>query len=168
MTDGTTDLPPANDSIQSMAEEIFQIYRLIALARSRAPAERGDLSETEFLTLDCLQREQPLTIGEVQREIGVVPAQMSRIVRALETQGGRGLIACNINASDRRRIDMTLTPDGKESYDQFKDNRVGSIRTILEALDPADQSHFIRILRQIRGAFEALLQLPAPSENSPE
>ena len=156
------------DTVESMAEEIFQIYRLIALARSRAPIDRGDISETEFLALDCLERQQPMTIGEVQKQIGVVPAQMSRIVRALETQGGRGLVACQINAEDRRRIDMTLTSNGKEAYDQFKNNRVKSIRTILDALDPSDRSHFIRILRQIRVAFEAVLEVEEPDASGGE
>ncbi|MHC5112142.1 MAG: MarR family winged helix-turn-helix transcriptional regulator [Planctomycetota bacterium] len=153
-------MPDSEETLQSMGEEIFQIYRLIAIARSRRPSAKGDLSETEFLTLDSLVREEPLTIGEVQRRIGVVPAQMSRIVRAIETQGGRGLVQCNINAEDRRRIDLALTDEGKEVYDQFKHNRLGSMIAILQALEPEDRLHFMRILRKIRETFEHLLDKP--------
>jgi len=140
-----------------MAGEIFELYRLIAIARSRQPAGHDDLSETEFLTLDALSKQQPLTIGEVQKQIGVVPAQMSRIVRSLEQQGGKGYIMCAINPEDRRRIDLELTNNGKEAYEQYRTNRLASIYTILTSLPPEDRLHFMRILGQIRKAFEKLL-----------
>ena len=76
-------LPDSQKTLDQMAEEIFELYRLIAIARSRRPAGPDDLSETEFITLDMLTKEQPLTIGEIQKQIGVLPAQMSRIVRVI-------------------------------------------------------------------------------------
>ena len=141
-----------------MALDIFELYRLIAMARSRRPAGPDDLSETEFLTLDLLSKQQPLTIGEVQKSIGVVPAQMSRIVRALEDQGGRGYVECNINPKDRRRIDISLTSSGKISHDKYRETRLGSMRQILEVLSSDDRTHFMRILSQIRDAFAEILQ----------
>lgn len=147
-------MPETQKTLDLMAGEIFELYRLIALARSRQPSGPDDLAETEFLTLDLLAREQPLTIGSVQKQIGVVPAQMSRIVRALEEQGGKGYVRCQINAQDRRRIDISLTPTGKEAYEKYRSNRLGSMYAVLEVLPPDDRLHFMRILEQIRSAFE--------------
>ena len=147
-------MPHTQKTLDLMAAEIFELYRLIALARSRQPAGPDDLAETEFLTLDLLSREQPLTIGNVQKQIGVVPAQMSRIVRALEEQGGKGYVQCQINVQDRRRIDISLTPAGKEAYEKYRTNRLSSMYAILEVLPPDDRLHFMRILEQIRLAFE--------------
>lgn len=139
--------------MDEMALEIFELYQLIAVARSRRPAVPDDLSETEFLTLDLLSKEQPLSIGEVQRRIGVVPAQMSRIVRALEEQGGRGYVECNINPRDRRRIDISLTPAGASAHKRYRATRLGSMHQVLRVLSPDDRECFMRILRQIRQAF---------------
>ena len=137
--------------------EIFDLYRIIALARSRQPSGPDDLSEAEFLTLDLLTKRQPLTIGEIQKEIGVLPAQMSRIVRSLEEQGGRGYVECRINPRDRRRIDVTLTEDGSKAYESYRSVRLGSMYEILRVLPVDDRLHFMRILGQIRDAFAARL-----------
>ena len=83
-------MPDDKKSLGPMVSEIFDLYRLIAAARSRRPSGPDDLSETEFITLDLLAKAESMTIGEVQKLIGVVPAQMSRIVRSWEAQGATG------------------------------------------------------------------------------
>lgn len=142
-------------ALEDMALEIFELYLLIAVARSRRRSCDGDLSETEFLTLDLLSKEQPQTIGAVQKRIGVVPAQMSRIVRALEEQGGHGYVESKINPSDRRRIDISLTASGAGAHEKYRATRLSSMQQILEVLNPKDRTDFMRILRQIRDAFAA-------------
>lgn len=142
-----------------MAVEIFELYRLIAIARTRRPTGPDELSETEFLTLDLLENEEPLTIGEVQKRIGVVPAQMSRIVRSLEGAGGKAFVACKINANDRRRVDISLTPAGKTALENYRNVRMGTMYHVLKALKPLDRLEFMRMLREIRGAFQSLLNL---------
>ncbi len=138
-----------------MVEEIFALFKVIAAARSRRPSSSSDLSETEFLAMDVLAKDGPLTIGEVQKRIGVVPAQMSRIVRSLEVEGGRGFVECKINPKDRRRIDVSLTDSGNKALGAFRQGRLASFYTVLEALDPADRTEFMRMLRCIRDTFEA-------------
>ncbi len=146
-------MPDSQETLDKMAAEIFELYRLIALARSRKPSGPDDLSEAEFLTLDLLTKQQPRTIGEIQKEIGVLPAQMSRIVRALEEQGGRGYVECKINASDRRRIDVSLSDGGAKAYETYRTARLGSMYEILRVLAPNDRIEFMRMLGQIRDAF---------------
>ncbi len=150
-------MPDSRETLDKMAMEIFELYRLIAIARSRRPAGPDDLSETEFLTLDLLAKEQPLTIGEIQKHIGVLPAQMSRIIRALEEQGGRGYVDCQINPQDRRRINVTLTDGGMTAYQIYRSARLGSMHDLLLILDHDDRLSFMRILREIRVAFEEKL-----------
>ena len=148
-------MPDSQETLNKMAAEIFELYRLIALARSRVPSGPDDLSESEFLTLDLLTKKEPRTIGEIQKEIGVLPAQMSRIVRALEEQGGRGYVECKINARDRRRIDVVLTDGGAKAYDNYRSVRLGSMYEILRVLAPTDRLEFMRMLGEIRDAFAA-------------
>ncbi len=156
-------MPHTQETLDGMAAEIFELYRLIAIARTRAPTGGEDLSETEFLVLDALTKQESQTIGDVQRTIGVVPAQMSRIVRSLERQGGDAYIECTINTEDRRRVNLALTSVGTEAYNKFKSNRLGSMLAVLQALEPEDRISFMRNLRQIRMAFEERLN-KAPTE----
>lgn len=151
-------MPDSQQTMDAMADEIFELSQVIATFRSRQPTGPDDLSETEFLTLDLLTKNQSLTIGEIQKTVGVVPTQMSRIVRALEEQGGRGYVECKINSQDRRRIDVSLTQAGKKSYDAYRTTRLSSMHKILEVLEPEDRLHFMRILRQIRITFAKKLK----------
>jgi len=151
-------MPESRELVDKMAEEIFVLFKIVAFARSQRQATSGDLSETEFLALDVLARSGPMTIGEVQKQIGIVPTQMSRVVRALEIEGGRGFVECRINPQDRRRIDLSLTEAGQEAHDAFRHSRLSSFYTVLEALDPEDRPHFMRMLQQIRRAFEQAIE----------
>ncbi len=136
-----------------MAEEVFGLFKVIAAARSRKQTGSTDLSETEFVTLDVLTKEGPLTIGEVQKRVGVAPAQMSRVVRALEVEGGRGFVECKINPKDRRRVNLTLTDAGANAFASFRHSRLSSFHTILGALEPTDRTEFMRMLKLIGDAF---------------
>lgn len=146
-------MPDSKETLDKMVSEIFELYRVIAIARSRSPAGPDDLSEAEFLTLDLLTKCESLTIGEIQKQIGVLPAQMSRIVRSLEEQGGRGYVECRINPRDRRRIDVSLTESGVKAHAAYREARMGSMYVILASLNSADRVQFMRILGEIRAAF---------------
>ncbi len=152
-------MPDTQQTMDKMAEEIFELYRLIAIARSRQPSGAQDLSEGEFLALDVLAKEAPLTIGDVQKRIGVVPAQMSRIVRSLEVNRGKGFLSCEINQQDRRRVNVKMTGDGKQAYKDYRTNRLSSMRAVLEALVPEDRIEFMRMLLCIREAFSERLNI---------
>ncbi len=146
------DTPEKRKQLEAMAEEIFALRQLSSLARARA--ERGNdadsLTETEFLTLDLLAKNEQMTVGEIQKSIGVLPAQMSRIIRALEDKGGAAYIQCQINPEDRRKIDVTLTNEGRKAFTGYRSARLGATVKILSALSQPERDDFIRIMRRIR------------------
>jgi DNA-binding MarR family transcriptional regulator len=157
-------LPRSKQTLDAMADEIFELYRVIAALRSQQNRGQEDLSETEFLTLDILAKDGPMTIGEAQRRIGVVPAQMSRVVRALEESGGKGYIECRINPEDRRRVDISLSKTGRDAHARFRTARLGSMYAVLEALPPDDRLEFMRMLRQIRTHVESAAGVTSEAE----
>src|SRR5262249_13038627 len=96
--------------LDELAQRFFQvlIHLDLELPRSR---RRGDLKEMEFHTLALLQQHHTLIVGDLQRYLSVLPAQMSRIIRSLESRE-EALIACCINPQDKRKINVKLTPAG--------------------------------------------------------
>jgi DNA-binding MarR family transcriptional regulator len=146
----------------AMANEIIELSNLGVLARIRAKAAGGDesraFSETEFLTLDFLVKHGEQTVGDIQKSVGVLPAQMSRIIRSLEQKGGVPFVECNINPDDRRRVDVSITPEGKKAYDSYRTARVTQTMEVLAGLAPDDRDEFIRILRMIRHHMDKRLQ----------
>jgi DNA-binding MarR family transcriptional regulator len=151
MTNTASDDP----SLQAMAEEIFSLtvlgWRERLMSRQQGAPE---LSESQFLALDALARAtDTLTVGEVQRSVGVLPAQMSRIIRSLETGFDKPLIQCALNQVDKRKIDVTLTPEGRQAYDDFRNVRVTRSVEVLRNLTPADREDFIRVCHKIRESY---------------
>ena len=116
------------------------------------------LSEAEFLTLDFLAKDDDRTVGEIQKYVGVLPAQMSRLIRALEKKDGQALVACKINPQDRRKINVRLTSTGRSTHKAYKGRRLALTSEILKALSDSDRARFMRILRQIREMMTARLK----------
>ena len=144
--------------LQEFVEEVFELSKDIWGAQSRTrEKEQSEISETEFLVLDLLSQSQPLSVGEIQRHIGVLPAQMSRIVRSLESKGDQPLIACKINAQDKRKIDVELSEAGVEAHQAYRKLKLGSIEKMLLTLSDQDREEFMRLLRLIRESMRKLM-----------
>jgi DNA-binding MarR family transcriptional regulator len=145
-----------------MAEEVFDLtvltWRERVMSRHSIAAE---LSESQFLTLDLLQQQAPQTVGELQRGIGVLPAQMSRIIRSMESHFEKPLITCALNPHDKRKIDVTSTVHGKQVYDEFRQARLAKILDVLARLPDSDRIDFVRICQQIKPPLRAAIDRPA-------
>ena len=87
--------------IAQLAEAILAMSKRSWIEASRETAE---ITESEFLALDYLTEAGTATVGEAQQHIGVVPAQMSRLLRRMESAE---LVKSDINREDRRRVDIT-------------------------------------------------------------
>lgn len=147
---------PASElsQLHEFAQEIFELSKSIWAAQTRSKSRHhAEINETEFLALDILSKAgRPITVGDIQRQIGVQPAQMSRIIRALESKAESPLVSCGINAQDKRKINVELTPAGKKAYEAYQAMKLGTIEKILSGLSEADRREFIRILRLIRSS----------------
>lgn len=129
----------------------MELTNLVAAMRSRArKSDPEELSETEFLALDLLVKNGTMNVGEIQREIGVLPAQMSRLMRALEGKGVGSLVECRINEDDRRKVDVTLSDVGRKEWQEYRDARRQTNIEFLEHLDPADREGLMRGIRSFR------------------
>src|ERR1700730_11260891 len=101
------------DQLALISRELFELVTHINMAALRGRRRPEDLKELEFLTLTILQEQGTMIVGDIQRLLGVLPAQMSRIIRSLENRE-RPLIACRINPRDKRKIDVCLTASGEK------------------------------------------------------
>lgn len=144
-------------SLEQMAEEIFLLTVESWRRRtSSRQSEQIDLSESQYLTLDVLYHAAAvLHVGEIQRAIGVLPAQMSRIIRSLEAGFDRPLIRCELNQADKRKIDVRITPEGREYFENYRALRVQRTVKTLNKLPEQDRRDFVRICGMIRELHRA-------------
>src|ERR1700682_5952604 len=122
--------------VEDIAHELFQVVTQICLSTLRGRRRSGDLKEVEFLTLSLLQAHGILIVGDIQRVLGVLPAQMSRVIRSLESRE-RPLIQCRINSRDKRKIDVELTAQGEKTLVDYQGKRVG--RIVGQLSNPSDE-----------------------------
>ena len=139
--------------IDDIAHELFQVVTQICLSTLRGRRRSGDLKEVEFLTLSLLQAHGTMIVGDIQRVLGILPAQMSRVIRALENRE-RPLIHCRINSRDKRKIDVELTTHGEKSLLDYQGKRVGRIVEQLIDLSDEDQDDLIHALNKLHGLLD--------------
>jgi DNA-binding MarR family transcriptional regulator len=134
--------------VEEIAHELFEVVTQICLSALRGRRRAGDLKEVEFLTLSILHARTTMIVGDIQRLLGILPAQMSRVIRALENRE-RPFISCQINPRDKRKIDVCLTPMGEKILQDYRDVRVGRIVELLRNLPDEEQEDLVRLLDKL-------------------
>jgi DNA-binding MarR family transcriptional regulator len=147
MTTGT------GERLEEIAHNLFEVVTQLCLSALRGRRRAGDLKEVEFLTLSILQDRGTMIVGNIQRLLGILPAQMSRVIRSLETRE-RPLITCCINPDDKRKIDVCLTPAGEKALQDYQAARIGRIVELLRNLSEEDQEDLTRLLGKLTGLLE--------------
>jgi DNA-binding MarR family transcriptional regulator len=141
------------DRLEEIAHDLFEVFTQLCLAALRGLRRVGDLKEVEFLTLSILQDHGTMIVGDIQRQLGVLPAQMSRVIRSLETRE-RPLISCHINPNDKRKIDVCMTAAGEKALMDYQAIRVTRIGELLRNLSEEDQEDLGRMLDKLQSLLE--------------
>jgi len=118
----------------SLAQQIVDLNNQISLAQPRNKRKNKGLKEMEFLTLCHLRNKDLMNVGDIQKLLGVLPAQMSRIIRSLENRD-IALISCSINSLDKRKIDVVLTDAGNIAFENHQTTRVCFVQELLQKLN---------------------------------
>ncbi len=135
------------------AQELFEVMTQFCLATSRGRRRLGDLKEVEFLTLAILHQHGTMIVGDIQRILGVLPAQMLRIIRSLENRE-RPLISCRINPQDKRKIDVCMTQQGERSLLDYQALRIRGIADVLRNLPDEDQDDLSHLLEKLHTVLD--------------
>jgi DNA-binding MarR family transcriptional regulator len=137
--------------LNEIAQDLYEVITHLCLA---APRRRraGDLKEIEYLALAMLQGRRTMIVGDMQRLLGVLPAQMSRVIRSLESRQWP-LIECRINSQDKRKIDVGLTEAGGKALLEYQTVRVSRIAELLHDLSEEDQESLATLLDKMRNSM---------------
>jgi DNA-binding MarR family transcriptional regulator len=139
--------------LEEIAQDLFEVITHLCLVGPRSRRRAGDLKEIEYLTLAILQDRGTMIVGDIQRLLGVLPAQMSRIIRSLEARQWP-LISCRINPHDKRKIDVGLTEAGEKALLEYQSVHVRRIGELLQDLSDEDQDSLVHLLDKMRAMLE--------------
>jgi DNA-binding MarR family transcriptional regulator len=136
-----------------LAFDLFNLLTQVKLSTLRTRRRTDDLREIEYLTLAILQNAEPMIVGDIQRLLGVLPAQMSRIIRSLESRH-EPLLSCHINSHDKRKINVTLTPAGARALAAFRTGRVSRLSARFDNLSEEDREDLARLIHKLTALLE--------------
>jgi len=140
-------------TIRRLALQMFEMTKHTWLQTQREKLKGGyDLSESEFLALDALEGVASLSVGELRRHVGVLPAQMSRVIKALEQRYDEKLVLCTINPHDKRKIDVAITPTGRRAVEAYRRAKIAAMVASLSAISDRDLAASTQILEKIQRA----------------
>jgi DNA-binding MarR family transcriptional regulator len=139
--------------LEETARELFEVVTQLGVTALRSRRRSGDLKEVEFLTLGFLQEHGTMIVGDIQRLLGVLPAQMSRIIRSLENRA-QPLISCQINARDKRKVDVCLTDSGRKALANYQSMRTDRLVELLRDLPEEEQEDLNRLVDRLHGLIE--------------
>jgi DNA-binding MarR family transcriptional regulator len=138
---------------EELAHTLFGVFTRFALSRPRGRGRKGALKEAEYLTLSILHQHETRNVGDIQRRLGVLPAQMSRIIRSLENRS-QPLINCRINPQDKRKIDVYLTNAGEKALVDYKHHQVKALAEMVRLLPDEEQEDLGRLLDKLHGVLD--------------
>ncbi len=136
------------------ARNLFDVMTQFCLVAPRGRRRLGELKEVEFLTLALLHQHGTMIVGDIQRLLGVLPAQMSRIIRGLENREAP-CIQCQINTHDKRKIDVTLTDSGARALSDYEQMRIHGITEVLRNMPEEERDELNRVVEKLRGALDS-------------
>ncbi len=88
--------------LDDIAHELFQLVTQICLSTLRGRRRGGELKEVEFLTLSLLQSNGTMIVGDIQKLLGILPAQMLRVILRWRIGNARSSSVASIRATSAR------------------------------------------------------------------
>lgn len=116
----------------------------------------GDLSLRQLSALSVIE-DETTTLGEVARRLMVTPAVVTGLIDRLER---RGYVRRVSGGSDRRRVHLALTDEGRAASGFVQDQLVGELTERLARYGPDE-------VRSLQRGLEVLGRLAADLEAAP-
>jgi len=117
-----------------------------------------DITEQQWRVLRALAAaDQPLTVGDVAEQTFLLGPSLSRIAATLQQ---RSLIERTTSATDQRRSNLSLTPNGRNLVNQVAPHSESVYRQIETSFGPMR-------LNQLLGELHDLTAALSPSNSGP-
>ena len=132
--------------------EQFLPYRLnvlasvVSLALSRIYAERYGIGAPEWRVLVTLGQFGVMTGKAVGAHSHMHKTKVSRAVSLLES---RKMVVRRANRADMRESFLSLTPAGREIYEDLAPIALDFTRRLSDAIEPADRAAFERAIERL-------------------
>ena len=140
--------PPSDSCAAEILEVVPQVMRTIR-GEMRQRRTSG-LTVPQFRAMICINRQGQAALVEVAEYLGLTSATTCRMVDDLV---GRGLAVSRPSTVDRRRIAVSLTPQGCALLEQAHQGTLARLEELLSSLSPAELAVVSDAIHLLRDAF---------------
>ncbi len=128
-------------------------YHTIVHAVTRDVSRYG-LTLGQFAVMEALYHKGPLPLGRIGTLLLVTAGNITYVVDQLER---RGLVRRERRHGDRRVVYAALTAKGRGDMDGIFPDHARFVATIVDTLNPEEQTHMRRLLKKLGFAVAAML-----------
>ncbi|MCH3968851.1 MAG: MarR family transcriptional regulator [Atopobiaceae bacterium] len=152
----TPDVPYTAEEL-NLAEHLFRSFGLM----SRGPmqqiqgATRGEMALLGFLE----STDHPLAPSDLAERLKLTSARIANTLNSLER---KGLIERSHDETDRRRVEVSITPAGSELFRTQLKGAVLGLTAMVRDLGMDDAREFVRITSRIEGLISEREQVYPP------
>jgi DNA-binding MarR family transcriptional regulator len=116
---------------------------VMRLARRLRQESVGDITQSQLSALSVVDREGPLSLGELADIERVAPPSMTRIASRLEEHGW---VVRTVDATDRRVARLHISDSGRALLKETRTRRDAYLASRLRGLSPEDREIIERAL----------------------
>jgi MarR family transcriptional regulator, temperature-dependent positive regulator of motility len=148
--------PPAHGGSGDLGEHpghlARRLHQMTYVVWSEVVSET--VTPPQFVVLDVIDRHPGIDQTRLSAESHFDPSTIADVVRRLI---GRGLVARERDASDRRRNVLELTGAGTQVLEDLRDRTAKMNEILLDSLSPDEQRAFLESARRVIAATERLV-----------
>ena len=127
-----------------------KLFRCLDFGRSlkgKAPL----ITVTQMRVLSFFNERDVVYISEVSRSLGMSIQSVNNLVSRLEALG---YVERSKNAEDKRLSDIRFTQKGRDGFDMFRAEQLGSLSLLLQQLDKAERQAVLQSVECAAGLFQ--------------
>jgi DNA-binding MarR family transcriptional regulator len=113
----------------------------------------GELFVLNGVAKHSCSQDQNVNIAEIQSSLFITKPAVSQILNSLES---KGYVVRNIGRYDRRKIEVTLTPKGKDILEQAKDFMGETLETIISRFGEENTKQMTELFSNFADVFEEM------------
>jgi DNA-binding MarR family transcriptional regulator len=158
------EFPGASRSAAEVAANLVLTANAFVAEIDRPPREMAQLSVSAFQTLAILEgADESLAAHEIAERLLVTSASMTSLLDTLER---RGLVERHPHPTDRRKILIHLTGEGRAIVDRMLPFIHAAITEAVGDLSERDRERLITSLTKIRVGLDPIASQPPPAPNA--
>ena len=124
---------------------VVRLGNVVAWLRNQRMQQRDiTSSQSDVIRYILKHREQPVSAGDLMKQLSLSPSTMAGLLRRLEN---KSLIIRKTDQNDARKIIIMPTEEGLALEDYLKETAAQTEEILLRGMTQAEQDEFYRLLK---------------------